>query len=212
MNDQQNVRPAPVIIKKASVLEAGMPFKEVSYQQLVTTMGGALNFTLDDLLAQVDDAEAEGDDFRLISKGIVYVVRLSNIKEFFLSHARPVRAMTPVQEIAFLKRQIEDLKKSMVSNRVDLAGDLLAKDDEPIIDEGAIDPERITVARIMAPPPAPSIAEPAPDPKAPKETVAQIQARLASELAAKRVKAVTRNTQVVDHQTSKVVGDKPDTL
>jgi hypothetical protein len=141
--------------------------KIVSFEQLISEVGGGLDFTQEELELMMDDIVDKGEDFLVQHKDRAFRIKNAQIKEYFQTHPRPERPKSAQEEINFLKQRLADYEKQVAI----LKGQKLTPESE------------VNEPPILNQPPSDS---PSIDPQKDKMTMEQIQKMLKKDLENKK--------------------------
>ena len=86
---------------------------EMSFPEFMAKAAGRLNFTLEELEIQLDQADKNGEPFTIIVRDTVYRIPQGEIKNYFQSHERPLRPQSKDDQIEFLRRQLADKEREV---------------------------------------------------------------------------------------------------
>jgi hypothetical protein len=95
-------------------IEQTPEWKQVSFPELVTTIGGGTSFSVDQLVSMLSAAEQKGEDFRIVHQDLRFVIPLGFIREYFKDHARPTARMSPKEELEYLRKRVSELESERV--------------------------------------------------------------------------------------------------
>ena len=85
-------------------------WKQVSFPELVTTIGSGTSFSVDQLVSMLSTAEQKGEDFRIVHQDGHFVVPLGFIQEYFKDHARPMPKLSQKEELEYLRKRVSALE------------------------------------------------------------------------------------------------------
>jgi len=160
-------------------------WESVSFLQLLAKIQGGTPFTVDQLVQQLDRSERSGEDFRISHQRVNYVVPVDQIREYFTTHPRPAKKLTPQEQVEFLTKRVKELEAKLAEHGL--------MEPTPVYDE---QPRFERQGRV------PVASEPQPEPEIPtgtkdgdKMTTEQIQDDLLKELDGK--KPLTRDDKLV---------------
>ena len=190
----------------------------VSVEDFIRNVRGSTGFTFDKLLLQLSVAEDEGQDFCINHGDMRFKVPLAHIREFFKTHEKPMRPMTPEQEVLHLRKKLQEAEAEIASlkgiDKVKPKGttvaDVLKGQATPVdlrdeFDQADIRNQMVAPAAKPAAPPEPEITIPPRDQRIP-DPLPAIQQELKDNLQGKKPynprEAAAKGVPIAEHSPS----------
>ncbi len=84
--------------------------REVTFPELWNAIGGGVTHTMEKVLTMMANSADAGEDFLIVHGNIQWIVRRSDIEEYFKTHQRPSRPLSLEAEAKMLRKQNEELR------------------------------------------------------------------------------------------------------
>lgn len=151
-----------------------------SFEELWSKLGGSVRFGLDELVKMIAVQDDDDKDFYIHHRDATYVVRKEKIREYFITHEKPIPPMTSKQELIYLREKVAQLEREAKER---MGQEKPFKDVSP----ESIEPLQETEPKMEVDPAASTVIPPRDESIPPpsdrkKKSLKEIQAELAQDL------------------------------